>query len=202
MSDHLHLAQLLASYGYPALFIGCVLEGESILILAGLAAHQGLLGFPAVVFWATAAGWLGDQLLYWTGRRAGDRAVPWLHRRGLAIERVTGLIERYPHLAIFAVRFLYGMRLAGPLLIGASRVSPLRFLLINLLGAFCWALLFASAGYWAGEALERWLGDLKPYRLPILLVVLVLFGGLALWRHHRQGRKRHLAATTQQSPRP
>lgn len=190
MFEHLHLAQLLSTYGYPVLFVGCLLEGETILILAGLAAHQGLLGYAPVVFWATVAGTLGDQLLYWTGRRAGDRAVPWLQGRGLAIERVTGLIERHPLVAIFSVRFLYGMRLAGPLLIGASRIGPVRFLLINLLGAFCWALLFASGGYWAGEALERWLGNLKPYRLPIFIAVLVLFGGLALWRHHRERRKR------------
>ncbi|MFR0690499.1 DedA family protein [Enterobacterales bacterium AE_CKDN230030158-1A_HGKHYDSX7] len=201
MFEHFDLAQLLSSYGYPALFLGCLLEGESILILAGLAAHQGLLGYFPVVFWATAAGTLGDQLLYWTGRRAGDRALPWLQRRGLAVERVTGLIERHPLLAIFAVRFLYGMRLAGPLLIGASRVGPLRFLLINLLGAFCWALIFASAGYWAGEALEQLLGNLKPYRLPIFLAVLALFAALALWRHHRR-RQQHSAMVRDESPGP
>ncbi|MDF3868753.1 DedA family protein [Pseudomonas denitrificans (nom. rej.)] len=202
MFEHFDLAQLLSSYGYPALFIGCLLEGETILILAGLAAHQGLLAYAPVVMWATLAGTLGDQLLYWAGRRSGDRAVPWLRRRGLAIERVTGLIERHPLLAIFSVRFLYGMRLAGPLLIGASRVGPLRFLLINLLGAFCWALLFASAGYWAGEVLERWLGNLRPYRLPIFLTVLVLVGGLELWRRCRQRRKTHSPASRERLHRP
>lgn len=191
MLDHLDLAQLLSSYGYLALFVGCLLEGETILILAGLAAHQGLLGFAQVVFWAWLAGTCGDQLLYWIGRRAGERALPWIQRRGLAVERVTGLIERHPLLAVFAVRFLYGMRLAGPLLIGASRVAPLRFTLLNLLGALCWALIFASAGYWAGQVLENWLGNLRPYRLPILLVALLLIGGGVFWRHWRLHRARH-----------
>lgn len=188
MFDHLDLAQLLSNYGYLALFIGCLLEGETMLLLAGLAAHQGLMSFVPVVFWGCVAGTCGDQLLYWAGRRAGVRALPWLQRRGLAVERVTGLIERHPLLAIFAVRFLYGMRLAGPLLIGASRVAPLRFLLINLLGAFCWALVFASAGYWAGQVLESWLGDLKPYRLPILIGVVLLGGGFELWRRRSSRR--------------
>lgn len=197
MFDHLDLAQLLSSYGYLALFIGCLLEGETVLILAGLAVHQGLLGFAPVVFWAALAGTCGDQLLYWAGRRAGERALPWLQRRGLAVDRVTGLIARHPLLAIVAVRFLYGMRLAGPLLIGASRVGPLRFLLCNLLGAFCWALLFASAGYWAGQALEGLLGDLKPYRLPILLGVVLLAAAAAIWRH----RRRHNGVASATSPR-
>lgn len=201
MFEHLDLAQLLSSYGYPVLFLGCLLEGESILLLAGIAAHQGLLGFTPVVLCATLAGTLGDQLLYWSGRRAGDRAVPWLQRRGLVIERVTGLIERYPHLAIFAVRFLYGMRLAGPLLIGASRVGPLRFLLINLLGAFCWALLLATAGYWAGQLLEQWLGNLRPYRLPVFITVVLLSAGLALWRHRRRAERKP-DASSDKSPSP
>lgn len=200
MFEHLDLAQLLSSYGYPVLFLGCLLEGESMLLLAGIAAHQGLLGFAPVVAWATLAGTLGDQMLFWTGRRAGDRAVPWLKKRGMAIERVTGLIERYPHLAIFAVRFLYGMRLAGPLLIGASRVGPWRFLLINLLGAFCWALLFATAGYWAGQLLEQWLGNLRPYRLPVFVAVVLVFGGLALWRYGRHRHRRKLDRLPDRSP--
>lgn len=202
MFEHLDLAQLLSSYGYLALFVGCLLEGETILILAGLAAHQGLLGFAPVVFWACIAGSCGDQLLYWAGRRAGERAVPWLQRRGLPVERVTGLIERHPLLAIFAVRFLYGMRLAGPLLIGASRVSPLRFTLLNLLGAFCWALLFASAGYWAGQLLEGWLGNLKPYRLPILLAGLLLIAGVAFWHLRQRRRAVRAVGEPQRSTRP
>lgn len=191
MFDHLDLAQLLSSYGYPALFVGCLLEGETMLLLAGLAAHQGLMGFVPVLFWGCVGGTCGDQLLYWAGRRAGGRALPWLQRRGLAVERVTGLIERHPLLAIFAVRFLYGMRLAGPLLIGASRVQPLRFLLINLFGAFCWALLFASGGYWAGQVLESWLGNLKPYRLPIMFGVVLLGAGFEFSRRRRARSSSH-----------
>jgi membrane protein DedA with SNARE-associated domain len=33
--------QLVIDYGYLAVFIGCLLEGETILVLAGFAAHQG-----------------------------------------------------------------------------------------------------------------------------------------------------------------
>ena len=32
-------ADLLADYGYLAVFIGCLLEGETILVLAGFASH-------------------------------------------------------------------------------------------------------------------------------------------------------------------
>jgi membrane protein DedA with SNARE-associated domain len=87
------------------------------------------------------------------------------------------------------VRFLYGMRLVGPMVIGASGVSPLRFTLVNLLGALVWALAFASAGYWAGQFFESLLGNLKPYRLPIALGVVALAVVIALVRHMRQRAK-------------
>ncbi|MCE4057536.1 DedA family protein [Pseudomonas sp. Au-Pse12] len=189
MLEHLDLNALIAAYGYWVIFIGCLLEGETVLILGGMAAHQGSLQWPQVIGWATLGGILGDQLLFWTGRYSGARLLPRLRHHQAAIERVQGLIQRYPSTAVFAVRFLYGMRLVGPMVIGASGLAPWRFALLNVLGAAVWAILFVSAGYWAGEALEHFLGDLKPYRLPILLGVLALMALAALVRHLRNRRK-------------
>jgi membrane protein DedA with SNARE-associated domain len=185
MFEHVDVNYLLVNYGYWAVFIGCLLEGETILILGGLAAHQTSLHLLDVILIATLGGMLGDQILFWTGRYFGPRILPKLHRQQSAIDRVSDLIKRYPTASVFSVRFLYGMRLIGPLVIGASRLSPIRFALINLLGAAVWATLFVMAGYWAGEALQHLLGNLKPYRFPIFIGVVVLAAGVALYRHHR-----------------
>ncbi|SDS06135.1 membrane protein DedA, SNARE-associated domain [Pseudomonas asplenii] len=189
MFEHIDFNSLLATYGYWAIFIGCLLEGESILILGGMAAHQQVLNLWTVIFWASLGGMLGDQLLFWAGRFFGTRLLPRLHRQQATIDRVTGLIVRYPLASVFSVRFLYGMRLVGPLVIGASGLSPLRFSVINLFGALVWATLFASGGYWAGEFLEEMFGNLKPYRLPIAVGVVLLMAGIALIRHQRARRK-------------
>lgn len=189
MLEHLDLNALIAAYGYWVIFIGCLLEGETVLILGGMAAHQGSLHWPQVIGWATLGGILGDQLLFWTGRYGGARLLPRLKRHQAAIERVQGLIQRYPSTSVFAVRFLYGMRLVGPMVIGASGLAPWRFALLNVLGAAVWASLFVGAGYWAGEALQHFLGDLKPYRLPIFVAVVALVAVAALIRHLRKRRK-------------
>lgn len=185
MFEHLDFNYLLATSGYWAVFFGCLVEGETILILGGMAAHQHLLHLWPVIGWASLGGMFGDQLLFWSGRYFGARLLPRLQRQQAAIERVNGMITRYPSTSVFAVRFLYGMRLVGPVVIGASGLSPIRFTFLNALGAVVWATLFASAGYWAGEALESMLGNLKPYRLPIALGVLVLAVAIALIRHWR-----------------
>ncbi|MGF0239702.1 DedA family protein [Rhodococcus sp. IEGM1300] len=189
MFEHIDFNYWLATYGYWAVFFGCLIEGETILILGGMAAHQHILHLWTVIGWASLGGMLGDQLLFWSGRYFGGKLLPRLSKKQAAIERVTGLIARYPSTSVFAVRFLYGMRLVGPVVIGASGLSPLRFTLLNALGAAVWATLFASAGYWAGEALESMLGNLKPYRLPIVLIVLVLAAAIAVARHLRAKAK-------------
>ncbi|KMM82206.1 DedA family protein [Pseudomonas lundensis] len=189
MFEHVDVNYLLATYGYWAIFIGCLLEGETILILGGMAAHQHVLKLLPVIGYASLAGMLGDQLLFWAGRYFGERLLPRLHKQQAAIDKVTSLIQHHPTVSIFSVRFLYGMRLVGPMVIGASKVSPLKFVCINLVGAVVWATLFASAGYWAGEFLQRALGDLKPYRLPIALGVVALVVAVGLIRHFRAKRK-------------
>lgn len=185
MFEHIDFNYLLSNYGYWAVFIGCLLEGETILILGGLAAHQHALQWQQVLIYATLGGMLGDQILFWTGRYFGPRLLPRLHRQQATIDRVSDLIKRYPTASIFSVRFLYGMRLIGPLVIGASRLSPIRFAIINLLGAAVWASLFLAAGYWAGGFLETMFGNLKPYRLPIFVGVVVVGAAVAVYRHRR-----------------
>ena len=189
MFEHIDFNYLLATYGYLAIFIGCLLEGETILLLGGMAAHQHVLKLLPVIGYASLAGMLGDQLLFWIGRYFGARLLPRLHKQQAVIDRVTQMINQHPAVSIFSVLFLYGMRLVGPMVIGACKVSPLKFTCINALGAAIWATLFASAWYWAGEFLEGMLGDLKPYRLPIALGVIALMVAVAVARHYRARSK-------------
>lgn len=44
------------------------------------------------------------------------------------------------------MRFLYGLRLAGPIVIGSSGVTLLRFAALNMIGAAIWAVLVTGAG--------------------------------------------------------
>jgi len=68
---HIDLPQLLSQYGYLAVFVGALLEGESILLLAGYAANGGYLSFWIVVAIAFFGATLGDQMFFFLGRRYG-----------------------------------------------------------------------------------------------------------------------------------
>lgn len=74
---------LISQYGYAALIVGSMAEGETITLLGGVAAHQGLLKFPRGDR-RRPRRMIGDQLLYLVGRRFGDAscAVSPVRKRG------------------------------------------------------------------------------------------------------------------------
>jgi membrane protein DedA with SNARE-associated domain len=182
------LAGLIDSYGYLAVFLGAFLEGETILAMAGLAAYRGYLDFYKVVMIAMAAGFLGDQVYFFLGRFKGKQVLerfPDMKRRAQRFDR---MLSRWHAPLIVALRFMYGFRIVGPILLGMGRVPAWKFMLYNFIGAAIWAPLIASIGYFFGGAVKAALGHLKRYELWIFLFVLVTGLLFALWHHYRAKR--------------
>lgn len=151
------LNTLISQYGYAALVIGSLAEGETVTLLGGVAAHQGLLKFPLVVLSVALGGMIGDQVLYLCGRRFGGKLLRRFSKHQDKIERAQKLIQRHPYLFVIGTRFMYGFRVIGPTLIGASQLPPKIFLPLNILGAFAWALIFTTIGYAGGQVIAPWL---------------------------------------------
>jgi membrane protein DedA with SNARE-associated domain len=182
------LSQLLADYGYPVLFLGCLLEGETILIMAGFAAHSGHLSLSAVLGIAFVGGWIGDQIYFWVGRAWGPALLARYPRIGARALLVNRLLLRYHAALIVGIRFIYGLRIVGPIAIGGSGVAPWRFAFFNALGAAIWAPLVGGAGYLFGHTLEMLLGDIEHYEAIVLGVTVA--GALAIAVAHRVWRSR------------
>jgi membrane protein DedA with SNARE-associated domain len=182
------IATLIGAYGYRALALFCFLEGETVLVLAGIAAQRGELELRWVIAIAALAGWCGDQCFFWVGRRAGSRALGRLPALARQAQRVQRMIERHHAWVIVLVRFAYGLRIAGPLLIGTTRIPARRFALFNALGALLWAPSVACAGWAFGAAAERLLGSVRNAELWLFGGLLALAAALALVRALR-GRR-------------
>ena len=182
------LADLVTHYGYLAVFGGSLLEGETILLLAGAAAQKGYLSFAMVVAIAFVAGTLGDQILFALGRRHGATLLRRYPRLALRAAPVRRLIRRHQNGLIVGVRFMYGLRLIGPLAIGMSEVSARRFVLLNLLGAAIWAPLVVSAGYLFSHALDRLFAGIERFEWVAIGVLAIGLGAIALWRWLRPPR--------------
>ncbi|EAP6141593.1 DedA family protein [Salmonella enterica] len=178
---------LITHYGYAALVIGSMAEGETVTLLGGVAAHQGLLKFPLVAAAVALGGMMGDQLLYLLGRCYGGKILRRFPRYHTKISRAQKMIQRHPYLFVIGTRFMYGFRVVGPLLIGASRLPPKIFLPLNIVGALIWALLFTTLGYLGGEVIAPWLHDLDQHlRHGVwLILAIVLVVGVRWWLKSR-----------------
>ena len=173
------LGALIETHGYWVLALGCLLEGETILVLAGLAAERGYLHPFGVVVVASVTAFIGDQILFWLGRWRGPALLARWPSVAAKAGRVHDLIHEYHWLVIIGMRFAYGLRIPGPILIGTSQLPALRFAVINAFGAVLWAFVVGGLGWLSGRLAETVFGDIK--HIEIWLFVGLLAVAAAIW---------------------
>jgi membrane protein DedA with SNARE-associated domain len=191
------LLDLFARYGYAVVFAGVFLEntglpvpGETALLAGAALASFGQLSLAWVTVTAIAAAILGDNLGFFIGRRGGRRLAErhgW--RIGLTPERLLefdGFFQRHGPKAVFAARFITGLRVVGAVLAGGSGMKWPQFLFFNATGAVVWCTVIASAGYslaYSWATLERWVGGSG-----LMALALVAAIGIIGWLRARRNR--------------
>jgi membrane protein DedA with SNARE-associated domain len=194
------MGELIETYGYAAVFLGTFFEGETILVLAGLAAYRGYLDIWTVMGAALAGSFLGDQALYYAGRHWGDWLLGHVPSWRARIDKALRLVHRYQVPFILGFRFIYGVRTVSSLAIGIAGVRPLRFLTLNFVSAAAWSAVIGGLGYAFGEAFEMVVGRLKHYEH--LAFGIVIAGGFLVWLWHVWLRRRRRNAKGGVSPPP
>jgi membrane protein DedA with SNARE-associated domain len=185
------MSELIEQYGYLAILVGTFLEGETILVLGGFAAHRGLLWLPGVMLAAFIGSLASDQLFFYLGRHRGDA---WLARRPAwkpGVDRVRQLMQRHDTALILSFRFLYGLRNVTPFALGLTTVSMARFAALNVIGAAVWAVAVALLGWFVGSAAKQLLGHLERYELRVVGAIIAIGVTFWLWRTiaaHRRAR--------------
>lgn len=199
------MEQWIAEYGYLAVLAGTFLEGETIVVLGGLAAHQGLLKIELVILAAFVGSFLGDQAMYVAGRAWGPRVLARMPSWRPRVEQALSILSRHQVAFILGFRFIYGLRAVSAFAIGMAGVKSGRFLVLNLVSAAIWAAAITGLGYAAGEAIRAALGHLHEYRYIAFGIVLAGGALVWLWSHWRQRRRRlakEAEAAQDSTPRP
>ena len=187
MSD---LSAFLEHWRYPAIFaavllgnVGLPVPEETILALGGFLAHRGELQLPTVIAVGLLAAIVGDNIGYWLGRRYGREALERYGRyiwvRADRLERVSAFMARYGGFAVFAARFVAGVRfLAGPVA-GATGMRPRTFIVANTLGALVYVPYAVGLGYavsyGAGGVIERFVGRAEPVVVAVIALLTLAF---------------------------
>ena len=128
------LEELVANYGYTAVAIGTFLEAETILLLGGFAAHRGLPELPWVIVCAFLGSFVGDQAFFYIGRMNGEKMLETRSHWKAKSTKVLAMADKHQTWLILGFRFLYGLRSVTPFLLGAAKVSTVRFFLLNMIG--------------------------------------------------------------------
>jgi len=175
------------TYGYWALFIGTLLEGEIVLVLAGFMANIGYMDLRTVIAVAFLGSVVSDQFFFWLGRTRGQKIIenhPKIQKR---IQRVLDLFHKHQVWVMMTFRFLYGFRIMSPLGLGMSEVRTAKFVFFNVLGAAIWAFAFGVGGYLFSNTIQLVLSDVNHYGLEIIgsiagLIVLI-WGFIQVKKH-------------------
>jgi membrane protein DedA with SNARE-associated domain len=155
------LERLFKDYGYWVVFFGVLLEnsmflgllvpGSIILILAGLAAENGAINVYYVIGLAACATIIGDTISYFVGRFGGTKA---LERAGVGdmVERVREPMESNSTWIILAYHFAGYSRAVGPAAAGLFRIRYRKWAPLDYVGGCLWAVALTGLGVVLGLA--------------------------------------------------
>jgi membrane protein DedA with SNARE-associated domain len=188
------IEHLLKLFGLPLVFFGVGIEsmgipipGETVLVIAAVAAGKGTLVPWQVALCAWAGAVIGDNIGYALGHHYGERfwTLPGIRRfyHPARVARAESFFKgRRGWLVVFAARFVAILRIfAGPIA-GISHMHWRAFLLANALGGAIWVAAVMVVGLMVGSNLDRAIKIVESGGyIGLALVVLLIVVAASLW---------------------
>ena len=193
--------ELIQQWGYWLMFGAAIIEGETFLILGGVAAAAGMLDLGWIVLLSIAGCLIHDCFLFYLGRYTGPKILKRKPNWQSKVDRISMMIEKYNFWLILGFRFAYGLRTIIPFALGMSNISNLKFLVFDMIGAVVWVLVFLLAGYYFGSALEIILHKLSLMHIvrehwiisvAVLFTIIFMISFLVMRLIKRRARKKQL----------
>ncbi len=159
---------LFESYGYETmffapllentLFLGALIPGTLVILLAGLAANDGLISFWPAVLLGIAGAIIGDTISYGMGRYGWRLLGPESRLVRYAEDMREPLLGHSVWL-VLSYHFAGYSRLVGPAAAGFLRMPLGRWMLLDYIGVSIWVFAYMSAGYLMGAIFNLSLDD-------------------------------------------
>lgn len=182
------LETFLHRWGAAGIFLVATLDGDVVLLTAGVLAHLGSIGIGTAIAACSTGMWAGDAGWYLLGRAGSKefRETRFYRKVGPTIERLVGMLGPFE---ILTARFVYGTRYASMVYWGIQGMPAPRFLGINAAGCLAWSGLLVTLGFFMSHSVTLVLGDIRRLELWFLgtlaLTAAVYFGARsALRRWH------------------
>lgn len=179
------MQEFVEQWGYIAVFLGSLVEGESIIFMAGWMAQKGYLSLPKIILIAFTGTLIADQSLYFIGHFYGSKVLDKFPSLKPRTDKAFSLLKKYNILFILSFRFIYGIRTISPIVIGASGIGIKKFVLLNVLAALVWSLSSCLAAYYfAGFLIDKF------HLISKILLGVVVIGGMLGYAYYKaRGRR-------------
>ncbi len=169
---------LIHQYGYLLIFVITFFEGESVLIIAGMIAHQGLLNLGLCVLSAFLGSVIGDQLFFHLARQEGYDFVKRFKYISAVLPRAEELVKRHGSSIVLFSRYIYGLRTALIVMCGLGKMPSLKFTVLNAISGLIWAVSYGFLGYFFSEAISAVAGLRK---VEFIIVAAIAVAALVFW---------------------
>lgn len=139
-------------------FLGVVVPGDAVLLLAGFYAQRRALELEAVITLAFTGAVSGDTIAYMIGRFGGRRIIDrWGNKVLLHAERIERFDRYFAEYGMWAValgRMAPVVRTFNTFAAGMSKMPFPRFLIAIVLAAGTWSVVVPVLGYLFSGSLE------------------------------------------------
>lgn len=132
------------------------LPGDSLLFTAGMLVARDELDFPLwlLCLLLFVAAFVGDQVAYYIGRKAGPKIFSKPDSRFFKQEYITqtnAFFAKYGGRSIILARFVPFVRTYAPVAAGVGKMPYRHFVSYNVIGALLWGVGITLLGYFLGQ---------------------------------------------------
>ena len=173
LSAYLIIGGILIACGF-----GLPIPEDIPIITSGILVALGKMSWAgafAVCFFSVL---IGDGLLFFVGRRLGDRAfnLPIIRKfmTETRREQAKKNVVNNSVFICFIARFLPGLRAPTYLTAGAMGVKPIIFILLDSFAALISVPVWIYVGWWLGDKWDENLAIVKKLHVYLILILLVV----------------------------
>ncbi len=192
-----YLIIFMAAFLESSAFLGMLVPGETVVVLAGFLSSRGYLDLGDCLWVISLGAVLGDSVGYSFGHVLGGgyfkRHKRLFFIKARHIDRATEYFRLHGGKTIFFGRFIGFFRAMAPFAAGMLRMPYGRFLFYNITGGVLWTISFTLLGYFFGEswrAIEHWSGRTGAF----VLFLIVVSGGFYYLYRKLAGRQAEFIA--------
>lgn len=152
-------------YGYWAVFFGVFLEslglplpGETLIIVAGLAAAKGVLNPTWVFLIAVVATFVANNISYlggfWGGHAFVVKYGKYVFINEKKLRMLEDFVKRHGSKVVVIARFIIGLRQLNGFIAGTVKMAWTKFSVFNMIGAILWVGWWVGTAYYLGKRFD------------------------------------------------